>query len=147
MEILNALGAAASIGAAIVAVWQAFLAKRYRDEVQSQRTKLLLIDLLFVGRKARAECRKIGTQVSNNSRGVDRQAVLDVIVEFTDRVRDNCHRFQSEKIRAKAGDISQNVTTYANQTEESERRRTADCMHEDICWLLSEMNERLDGQL
>lgn len=147
MDYLNIVGAIASIGAAIFACWQAYRAKNYRDEIQAQRTKQLLIELLSLGNRARSDCRKIGTQISAQTRGVDRQAVLDVLREFSEKFRDNSHRFESDEISATIATLGQHITNYASTDEESKRRETADKMYDDVSCLIADITRRLDSKL
>ncbi|QDV68010.1 hypothetical protein Poly24_17160 [Rosistilla carotiformis] len=147
MENLNIAGAIASIGAAIFACWQAYSAKNYRDEIQTQRTKQLLIELLSLGNRARSDCRKIGTQISAQARGVDRQAVLDVLREFSEKFRDNLHRFKSDEISKTIVVLLQHITKYASTEEESKRRETADEMYDNVSFLIADITRRLDSKL
>ena len=147
MDYLNIAGAVASIGAAIFAFWQAWRAKRYRDEIQTQRTKQLLIELLSLGKRARSDCQKIGSQVSTQTRGVDRQAVLDVVREFSEKFSDNSHRFESEEISGTITTLGQQMISYTSTTDEPKRRETADQMYDAVSCLIADITRRLDAKL
>lgn len=147
MDILNAVGAIASIGAAVVAVWQASRAKRYRDELQSLSVKQLLIELLGKGERARLECRKLGSTSSQSVRGVDRQAIMAELHSFVDKLSDNQHLWGRGPVVDRISKTRNLLVQYSQLSDESKRRTCADAIDENICWLIPELKRRLDEKL
>ncbi len=98
MRFLDFLGAICSIAGAAVAAWQAYRAKKFRDEIVHDRVRRLLIDAVSITRQARSECQKIMTPVSRRVRGVDQQVVIDSIRACIENLQDNAHHFSSNQL-------------------------------------------------
>jgi hypothetical protein len=147
MDILNLAAAVCSVLGAIIAIWQAYRAKTFRDEVSRDRTRLMLIDAVGVARGARAECQKIMTPVGRRLRGVNEQGVIDAIRACVERIKDNAHRVSCEELNRLTAALEARALTYTSTSGEKERGEVGDAMYSDLNRVIELLSRRLDEEL
>ena len=147
METLSITAALFSIVGAIIAIWQATRAKKYRDEIGHDRLKIILIEISRVATNAREECRKIVTPVGKSIRGVDPQVVVNSIRDCIDRIKDNEHRFKTKEFRSNIAAIEQQLEKYINEKEESGRYAIGDLLYKMLSDIVSSVSEQIDSAI
>lgn len=144
---LSFLGVILSGLGAIIALWQARKAKKYRDEIIQDRTKILLIDTIGIARKARDECRKIITQVGKPVRGVDQQEVINTIRDCLEKVMDNSHKFELEDISESIKSLDDNIAHYSREADKSKRFQLGDNIYVDLGEIIRQLSQEIDNKL
>lgn len=133
MDFWNAVSLMLTFLGTGLAFWQAYKAKSYRDEIQADRRKLILIELMPIAKNARDECKKIVTPVARPMRGVDPQKVIHVIQGLSDKLQEYNHRISEEtECGAFSENLKRRISEYVNESDETCRQKIADKMHEDL---------------
>lgn len=144
MDGVSILGAILSAVGAAIAIWQAYRARRYRDEILQDRRKMALVEAIGIARKARDECRKIVTPLGKPIRGVDQQQVVDSIRDCVDRLRDNAHKFQSPRVVGSVPKLERLVDDYTQARDEATRYKVADDMYKVLSNTIGSISEEID---
>lgn len=132
MDVVSIVGAILSAIGAAIAVWQAYRARTFRDEILQDRRKMALVEAIGIARKAREECRKIVKPVGRAGRGVDPQQVVNTIRDCAERLRDNAHKFQSPRVGECVSKLEQLIETYARASEDEVRYTIAGDMYKAL---------------
>lgn len=146
MDIVSISGAILSMISAAIAIWQAYRARRYRDEILLDRRKRLLIDVSGVARRAREECRKIVTPVGRPVRGVDQQHVINSIRDCLDRIKDNAHQFGTILDKA-LGEAEYQLGNYIQEQDESQRFSIGDMLYKALGVIIRIISEEIDREI
>lgn len=145
MDIVSISGAILSMMSAAIAIWQAYRARRYRDEILLDRRRRLLIDVSGVARRAREECRKIVTPVGQPVRGVDQQHVINSIRDCLDRIKDNAHQF--EVLDKALGEAEKQLDNYLQEQDESHRFAIGDMLYKALGVIIGIISEGMDREI
>jgi hypothetical protein len=133
LDFWNAVGLVLTFSGTALAFWQAYKAKSYRDEIQADRQKLILIELMPVAKSARDECRKIITPVSKPMRGADPQKIIHAIQIFSEKLQEYNHRISGDvKCSTFSANLRKRISEYTNETDETVRHKIADHMYEEL---------------
>jgi hypothetical protein len=138
--LLSALGAAISI-------WQAYKAKRYRDEILADRIRLALIDMASSAKHVREECKKITTPVNKPMRGVDPDRVIAAIQDCAEKLNENGHRFAVPEVEKMASQLNTHIIAYKSNSDAANRRQTADRIYDILNELVAYLARRIDNVL
>lgn len=144
MDVLNLLSTGLSGIGAVIAIWQARKAKKYRDEILRDRTKILLIDTIGVAKKAREECRKIITPVGKPVRGVNQQEVINSIRDCLDKLKDNTHKFEKTNIASTITSLDSSIANYINEIDNVNRFSEGDRIYEALGEIIREIAHEID---
>lgn len=133
MDFWNSFGLVLTFLGTGLAFWQAYKAKSYRDEIQADRKKLILIELMPVAKSARDECRKLVTPVSKPMRGVDPQKVIYSIQGLSEKLQEFNHRISGDiECSLFSLNLKQRITEYTNESDDGARHKIADQMYEEL---------------
>lgn len=133
MDFWNTVGLVLTFLGTGLAFWQAYKAKSYRDEIQADRKKLILIELMSVAKSARDECKKIVTPVGKPMRGVDPQKVIHAIQGLSEKLQEYNHRISGDiGCSSFSSNLKQRVAEYTNESDDSARHKIADQMYEEL---------------
>lgn len=133
MGFWNAVGLALTFVGTALAFWQACRAKSYSDEIQADRKKLVLIELMPIAKSARDECKKIVTPVAKPMRGVNPQNVIHVIQNLSEKLQEYNHRISGDtEFSVLSTNLKQRISDYTNEQDLGGRYKVADQMYEDI---------------
>lgn len=144
MDVVSIVSALLSAIGAAIAIWQAYRAKTYRDEILQDRRKMALVETIGTARKARDECRKIVTPVGKPVRGLDQQQVVNAIRDCVDRLRDNAHKFRSTKLTGCVTTLESLLANYAQTADEVARYKVADDMYKALTGAIGAISEEID---
>jgi len=144
LDLVSIVSAVLSAIGAAIAIWQAYKAKTYRDEILRDRRKMALVETIGTARKARDECRKIVTPVGKPVRGLDQQQVFNAIRDCVDRLRDNAHKFQSIRLTGCVTTLEQLLGSYAQTTDEAARYKIADELYKALSDTIGAISEEID---
>lgn len=130
MDFWNAIALILTFLGTALSFWQAYKAKSYRDEIQSDRQKLILIELMPIAKSARDECRKITTPVNKPMRGVDPQKVIHEIQALAEKLQEFSHRLTGEfEQNGLVTSLQKDISSYKNVVDQDFRNKIADCMY------------------
>lgn len=148
MDSWNAIGLILTFCGTALAFWQAYKAKSYRDEIQSDRQKLILIELMPIAKKARDECKKITTPVHKPMRGVDSQKIVHEVQGLAEKLQEYSHRLsgefgQKDIVEALKG----NITEYIAENNQSARYKIADKMYSSLNSIIESLSTSIDKKV
>lgn len=133
MDFWNAVGLILTFLGTGLSFWQAYKAKSYRDEIQADRQKLILIELMPVAEITRDECKKITTPVLKPMRGVNPQKVISKIQELSEKLQKFNHRISGDvECRNFVSSLNQRIKEYTEETDVDSRYKIADQMYENL---------------
>ena len=145
MDFWNAIGLVLTFFGTGLSFWQAYKAKSYRDEIQADRQKLVLIELMPIAKSARDECRKITTPVNKPMRGVDPQKVIHEIQGLAEKLQEYSHRltgnFEQKDLLV---DLQRAVSEYKNESDQDSRYRIADKMYSTLNSIIESLSTSID---
>lgn len=147
MDITSFTGTAFSVIGAVISLWQAGRARKYRDEILRDRLRFVLIELIGIARKAREECRKLVTPVGKPVRGVDPQHVVNVIRDCVERIKDNAHKFNATDLTVSLTEVEQRLKTYVREQDPSARFAIGDTLYTSLSSVISRISEELDREM
>ena len=147
MNVISIIGAILSAVGAAVAVRQAVKARKYRDEILRDRLKIVLIEVVGIAKKARAESRKIITPIGKPVRGVDQQQVINSIRDCLEKVKDNNHRFSVDGFPQSINQIEGFIDEFAKEPDESKRYKIGDQIYKNLGDVISCLIEEIDCQV
>ena len=144
----NFIGLVLTFLGTAITCWQAYKAKTYRDEIQIDRHRLALVELLPIAKSAREECRKIITPVNEPMRGVDPAIVISKIQTLSEKISENSHRINRDAYRKITQvKIDQLINQYKAKESESERFKIADSLYTEIGKIIQIMSSRFDASI
>lgn len=146
-NLASLIGTILTIISTVVAIVQAKKAKKYKEEIRSDRLKMVLIDLLPYAKIAREECKKIIQPVRKPMRGVDPQKVLNSIQDFTDKVKEQSHKFNSVEYKSTLNSLDSNISKYKQITEDEERFRIGESIYEELNDMISMISRNIDKSI
>lgn len=145
MDFWNALGLFLTFVGTAIACYQAYKAKGYRDEIQSDRHKLVLIELVPIAKRSREECKKITTPVSKPMRGVDPQKVINSIKKLTEKLTEFQQRLGNDsELNASSTKISDLVSNYTSETDVSKRHEVAGNLYQELNSVIRMLTSKID---
>jgi len=145
MDFWNALGLFLTFVGTAIACYQAYKAKCYRDEIQSDRHKLVLIELVPIAKRSREECKKITTPVSKPMRGVDPQKVIDAIKRLTEKLTEFQLRLGNDyELNCSANKINMLVSEYTSETNMDKRHAVADQIYQELNSVIRMLTSKID---
>lgn len=148
MDSWNAIGLILTFCATALAFWQAYKAKSYRDEIQSDRQKLILIELMPIAKKARDECKKITTPVNKPMRGVDSQKIVHEIRGLAEKLQEYSHRLSGEFEQKDIVEaLKQNITEYIDEKNQSARYKIADKIYSSLNSIIESFSTNIDKKV
>ena len=127
------------------AFYQAYKAKTYKEEIQSDRQKLILIELMPIAKNVREESKKIATPVGKPMRGVDPQKVIHSIQGLAEKLQEHSHRLKgdfSEKERVSR--LQQLIANYKNETELNKQYKIADSIYDELNSIIESLAKSID---
>lgn len=131
-----------------ISAWQAYKAKSYKDEIQSDRQKLILIELMPIAKSARDECKKIITPAGKPMRGVDDQKVIDSIQGLAEKLQENSHRLKSElKEKASVKNLQHLISQYKSKTGSTDRNKVADTIYNELNEIIESLATTIDASV
>lgn len=147
MDFISIIGSVFSVLGALYAFYQANKAKQYKDEIQQDRKKMVLVDVIGIARHARKECRKIITPVGKPARGVVPQDVINSIRDCIERIHDNIHKFHFSKLNETISKIENQLKNYINENDETQRYSIGDNLYISLGELNRKINEELNSSI
>lgn len=148
MDFWNGLGLFLTFCGTALAFWQAYKAKTYKEEIQADRQKLILIELMPIAKSARDECKKIITPVNKPMRGVDSNRVITSIQELAEKLQEHSHRLKgSFKEKAAVNNLQLLISNYKNENAADERNRIADSIYSELNSIVESLALSIDGSL
>jgi len=148
MDFWNAVGLILTFMGTGLAFWQAYKAKSYRDEIQADRQKLILIELMPIAKSARDECKKITTPVHKPMRGVDPQKVIHSIQDLAEKLQEYSHRLKGGFAQKEAVSSLQGyITKYTNETDVEVRNKIADKMYSELNSIIESLATSIDSSV
>lgn len=148
MDFWNVVGLILTFCGTALAFWQAYKAKSYRDEIQADRKKLILIELMPIAKSARDECKKITTPVGKPMRGVDHQKVISSIQELAEKLQEHSHRLKGN-FREKEAVIKlqTHITNYTNDADQDSRNKIADKIYGELNSIIESLASSIDSSV
>ena len=148
MDFWNAVGLTLTFCGTTFAFWQAYKAKSYRDEIQADRQKLILIELMPIAKSARDECKKITTPVKKPMRGVDPQKVIHAIQGLAEKLQEYGHRLKGEFAQKETVTILQShIANYTNEADLDSRNKIADQMYSELNSIIESLATSIDSSV
>lgn len=145
MDFWNAIGLILTFLGTALAFWQAYKAKSYRDEIQSDRQKLVLIELMPIAKSARDECRKITTPVNKPMRGVDPQKVIHEIRTLAEKLQEFSHRLTGNfEQKDLVISLQEDISKYTNEADQDSRNKIADGMYSTLNSIIESLATSID---
>jgi hypothetical protein len=148
MDFWNGLGLFLTFCGAALAFWQAHKAKTYKEEIQADRQKLILIEIMPIAKSARDECKKIVTPVNKPMRGVDPNKVINSIQELAEKLQEHSHRLKGD-FREKESVIKLQafISKYKNESVADERSKVADSIYSELNAIVESLSISIDGNV
>jgi hypothetical protein len=143
LNVIDFLGALSSVGAAIVAGYQAYRAKSARDEILQDRGRHSLIELRSSVTRARSECGKILPKLRGKIRGVDQQNVIDTIRATAQLLRDNTHRLGEDSYKTLTNTLEEGIGRYVT-VDDHEQETIADTLYKSLNDLAELISKAID---
>ncbi|NOH22553.1 hypothetical protein [Vibrio europaeus] len=148
MDIGNAVGLVLTFVGTAISLYQAYKAKTYRDEIASDRQKLILIELLPVVKHARDECKKIITPVNGQMRGVSVEKVIGSIQDCAEKIQEYSHRLSDTTLSSSAvSDIQSKISSYKTEVDPRQRHIIADTLYGDLNSVIQSLSTTIDQKI
>lgn len=148
MDSWNAIGLILTFLGTALAFWQAYKAKTYRNEIQSDRQKLILIELMPVAKSARDECKKITTPVGRPMRGVDHQKVIHAIQGLAEKLQEYSHRLKGDfKEKDSVVKLQGFIADYTNEADSESRNKIADNIYSELNSIIESLATSIDSSV
>lgn len=146
MEVAKLLADGLAVLAAVIAAWQAWKAKGYKNEILADRRRYALVDMFASAKRTREEVKKLTRPVSGRPmRGVNASEVLAVVQSCADDLDQNCHRYGIDGLDQKIEDIKQLLKSYTSTTDESLRFDMAESLYEKLSAVIKEASQKMDA--
>lgn len=137
---------ALAIVAAGIAVWQAWKAKGYKNEILSDRRRYALVDMFASAKRAREDVKKLTRPVSGRPmRGVNPSEVLAVTQDCVDEIDQNCHRYGIDGLEQIVGDLRQCLRDYTAASTDDDRFSLADSMQDKLSQMIRAAKQKMDA--
>ncbi len=148
MDFWNGLGLFLTFCGVALSFWQAYKAKTYKEEIQADRQKLILIELMPIAKSARDECKKIITPVNKPMRGVDSNKVITSIQELAEKLQEHSHRLKGDfREKAAVTNLQAFVSKYKNESVADERNKVADSIYSELNAIVESLATSIDGSV
>lgn len=147
MEKWNIISSVISTLAAVLAFWQAYKAKSYKDEIVQERFRQTVLKTYQAAISARNEVTKICTPVGKKTmRGVDKKSVIAKVQSVVDNISDNIHRFENQEMKRISDGIKKLITEYKqHSTEDTDKLyEIGDSIREELSKLIALSTKFLD---
>ena len=148
MDFWNAVGLTLTFLGTAMSFHQAHKAKTYKDEITSDRQKLILIELLPVVKQARDDCKKITTPVNERMRGVSPEKVIASIQTCAEKIQEYSHRLSgSELSESSVEDVQSKISNYKNEFDEPARYKIADDLYNILNAIIQSLATSIDQKI
>ena len=145
MDFWNAVGLFLTFCGTGLAFYQAHRAKTYKEEIQSDRQKLILIELMPIAKNARDECKKIITPVSKPIRGVDSQKVINSIQALAEKLQEFSHRLKGDfSEKESVTNLQEFIGSYKKEDSSDERYKIADSIYSELNEIIESLSVSID---
>ncbi len=148
MDFWNIVGLILTFCGTGFAFYQAYKAKSYKDEIQADRQKLILIELMPIAKNARDECKKITTPVGKPMRGVDPQKVIHSIQSLAEKLQEYSHRLKGDfREKESVVKLQELITNYKKNVDSEERHKIADSIYSELNSIIESLATSIDSSV
>lgn len=143
MTVLTCIGVVASLIGAGVSIKQANKAKKIKEEIILDRSKRSFINPLGEFRNTRKESNKLVSIQNGAVQGIDESVVLDSIQSSIDKLYENSHRKNFDKISNLIKATRDLVHRY--RTGDGNKENLAEGIHRKVNEITREISRQIDA--
>lgn len=148
MEFWNVVGLVLTFCGTALTFWQTYKAKSYRDEIQADRKKFILMELLPIAKSARDECKNYNSS-KKPMRGVDPQKVIHTIQILAEKLQEHSHHKLKGNFSLKEAvtKMSSYITNYINESDQDSRNKIADQIYSELNSIIELLAGNIDNSI
>lgn len=144
---INRIGSVVTILAALFSWYQAYRAKRMKDEIKESKIKNAVIDLIPKAVFARSAAQKLVSVSGKQSRGFNPDNSLKTIQQFVEMLNDTKHLFENENSKQLLLKLKNALNKYQNESDSSKKEKSVKSIYDTLNDVIAELNKCRDEKI